>query len=149
MRRFISFVAAALALTAGAAVPLAGQDAEWSPPSTQMPEMPAMADLDGAWRASLGAWFRGTDQISGTTLAQVRASGSPGASGRCAYVRFMGGPRAVAVWTDRSGDGRADLIEIYRGGAVAYQMIDSNSNGRADVLRVYDASGSLLRETRY
>jgi hypothetical protein len=149
MQRFIALFAAVLALAAGAAVPAAGQGGAWAPPSRAMPEMPAMAELDGAWRGALAAWFRGTDEISGVPLAQVRATGEAGTGGRSAYVRFMGGPRAVAVWSDRNGDGRADMIEIYRGGSVAFQLIDSNYDGHANVLRAYDSGGALLRETRY
>jgi hypothetical protein len=64
-------------------------------------------------------------------------------------VRFMGGARPVASWTDRNGDGRADMVEVYRGGAVAFQLIDADYDGAANVLRVYDASGALARENRY
>jgi hypothetical protein len=148
MQRFIATFAAVLVLAAGAAVPADAQG-EWTPPSRAMPQMPAMAELDGAWRAALAAWFRGTDEISGVPLAQVRATGDAGTGGRSAYVRFMGGPRAVAVWSDRNGDGRADMIEIYRGGSVAFQLIDSDYDGHANVLRAYDTGGALLRETRY
>lgn len=149
MRRILASAAAVLILVAGAAVPAHTQPGEWNPPSRDMPQMPAMSELEDAWRGSLGAWFAGTEQISGVALGQVRASGEAGRDGRAVQVRFMGGPRAVAVWTDRNGDGRADMIEVYRGGAVAYQLIDADYDGRANVLRVYGADGALARETRY
>ena len=116
---------------------------EWTPPSSQMPEMPSAASLDGGWRGTLGAWFGGADQ----PLPQVRAVGEGGARPR--LVRFMGGARPVATWTDRNGDGRADLIEVFRGGAVAYQLVDADYDGGANVLRVYDSTGALAREQRY
>jgi hypothetical protein len=149
MRRFIASAAASLVLLVGTAATAAGQGGEWTPPSRDMPAMPAMADLADAWRGALAPWFAGTEQVSGVALAQVRATGEAGASGRAAQVRFMGGPRAVAVWTDRNGDGRADLIEIYRGGVVAYQLVDADYDGRANVLRILDGAGALVRETRY
>ena len=54
----------------------------------------------------------------------------------------------MAVWSDRNGDGKSDMIEIYRGGAVVIQLIDADFDGRANVVREYDSSGSLSRETR-
>lgn len=123
--------------------------AEWSPPSSDMPAMPAMADLSGNWQSSLGGWFRGIDGVSGVALAQVNARGetTPGAA-RAKFVRFTAGPRQVAVWTDRNGDGKCDTLEMYRSGAVVVQLLDPDYDGRANVLRLYDASGALARETR-
>lgn len=117
---------------------------EWSPPSREMPEMPAASALAGEWRASLGAWFRGVHE-----LAEIRAQGDGIAGGRMRLVRFLGVARPVAAWTDRNGDGRADMVEVYRGGALAYQLIDADYDGSANVLRVYDASGALAREQRF
>lgn len=120
-----------------------GAQQDWTPPSRQMPRMPAAASLQGEWRGSLAAWFGGADQ----PLDGVRALGEGGSPPR--MVRFMGGSRPVATWTDRNGDGRADLIEVFRGGAVAYQLIDADYDGSANVLRIYDSTGALAREQRY
>jgi hypothetical protein len=139
MRRTFRVTALAAVLVAAGA----GAQQEWAPPSRSMPEMPAAASLQGEWRSTLAAWFGGADQ----PLAEVRAQGEGGARPR--LVRFMGGSRPVATWTDRNGDGRADLIEVFRGGAVAYQLIDADYDGNANVLRIYDASGALAREQRY
>lgn len=123
--------------------------AEWSPPSTQMPAMPSMADLQGDWQSSLGGWFRGVDDVSGVSLAQMRATGetTPG-SARAKFIRFSAGPRSAAVWSDRNGDGKCDMLELFRSGAVVVQLLDPDYDGRANVLRLYDASGALARETR-
>lgn len=143
MRRFpIAAAAGALALAVLAARPLPAQ--EWSPPSRQMPQMPAQSELDGAWRGSLGAWFSGT----GAATDQVRATGEGTRAGRPLMVRFTGNMRPVEVWSDRNGDGRADLIEVYRGGALAYQLVDADYDGSANVLRVYGPGGALAREER-
>lgn len=143
MRRTYGIAAAVAALAVLAAVRLGAQQ-DWSPPSRDMPQMPASSELSGGWRGSLAAWFRGTDD----GLAGIRALGEGGGA-RPRMVRFMGGARPVAAWTDRNGDGRADMVEVYRGGALAYQLIDADYDGAANVLRVYDASGSLARENRY
>jgi hypothetical protein len=132
-----------LAVLALGAAPLdAGQ--EWSPPSRQMPQMPSAGELDGGWKGSLGGWFNGT----GVPLDQVRASGEGGGA-RPHFVRFTGQMRPVEAWSDRNGDGRADLIEVFRDGATAYQLVDADYDGRANVLRVYGSSGALAREERY
>jgi hypothetical protein len=149
MRRTYGLAAAAVALAVLTAVKLRAQQQEWTPPSREMPEMPASSQLGGGWRSALGAWFRG----AGEGLDGIRAEGDGmprdlGAA-RPRSVRFMGGSRPVAEWRDRNGDGRADMVEVYRGGALAYQLIDSDYNGSANVLRVYDASGALSRENRY
>jgi hypothetical protein len=52
------------------------------------------------------------------------------------------------VWQDRNGDGRADIVEIFRGGGVIVQVIDADYDGQANVLRRYDSGGALLREER-
>lgn len=143
MRRTYGIAAAVAALAVLAAVRLGAQQ-DWSPPSRDMPQMPASSELSGGWRSALAAWFRGTDE----GLDGIRAMGE-GRGARPQMVRFMGGARPVAAWTDRNGDGRADLVEVYRGGALAYQLIDADYDGAANVLRVYDASGALARENRY
>lgn len=130
----------ALAAVLAAAGP-AAQD--WTPPSRQMPQMPAADALAGGWRASLGPWFGGGDE----PVAGVRAVADDPARPR--QVRFMGASRPAASWTDRNGDGRADMIEVFRGGALAYQLIDADYDGNANVLRIYDGSGALAREIRY
>lgn len=143
MRRTYGIAAAAAALAVTMAAGLGAQQ-DWSPPSREMPQMPASADLSGAWRGSLAAWFQGTGQAIG----DIRAMGEGGGA-RPRLVRFMGGARPAAAWTDRNGDGRCDMMEVYRDGAVAYQLIDADYDGTANVLRVYDASGALARENRY
>src|ERR1700741_5088530 len=79
--------------------------------------------------------------------ADARHARQRRAGGRLALVRFLGGTRPGSVWTDRNGDGKADMIEVYRGGALAYQLIDADYDGTANVLRVYNG-GSLVREER-
>jgi hypothetical protein len=140
MRRSVGVTALAAVV---AAVTGAAAQQDWSPPSRAMPEMPAASVLAGEWRTALAPWFGASDQ----PLDGVRAAGEGGARPR--LVRFMGGNRPVATWTDRNGDGRADLIEIFRGGAVAYQLIDADYDGHANVLRIYDAAGALAREQRF
>jgi hypothetical protein len=142
---------------AGASVLLFGADraqaqtpaAEWSPPGREMPAMPTIAELQGNWQGAVGAWFRGVDQVSGIAAAEVRATGetTPG-SARAKFIRFSAGPRTVAVWTDRNGDGRADMLELYRNGAVVVQVVDADYSGTADVVRLYDGGGKLAREER-
>ncbi len=144
MRRTFGIAAAVAAVAVLAAVRLRAQQQDWSPPSREMPQMPATAELSGGWRGSLAAWFRGTDE----GLDGIRALGE-GRGARPQMVRFMGGARPVAAWTDRNGDGRADMVEVYRRGALAYQLVDADYDGTANVLRVYDASGALTRENRY
>jgi hypothetical protein len=139
MRRILGVAAAVAAVTLVAASRLRAQ--EWAPPSSQMPQMPAMSALAGGWQGSVGAWFSGLGDLSA-----VRAMGDGGGA-RPRMVRFMGS-RPVAQWTDRNGDGRADMVEIYRNGGLAYQMIDADYDGAANVMRVYNASGDLVREQR-
>jgi len=131
-----------LAALVGAAPLRAGQ--EWSPPSRQMPQMPAAAELAGGWRGSLGSWFAGL----GVSVAGVRAEGDGGGA-RPRFVRFTADMRPVEQWSDRNGDGRADLVEVYRNGALAYRLVDADYDGTANSLRAYDASGSVSREERY
>jgi hypothetical protein len=117
---------------------------EWTPPSRQMPEMPAAAELGGGWRGSLGAWFRGVD----FSLDQIRAMGEGGGA-RPRFVRYSADMRPVEQWSDRNGDGGADLIELFRDGALSSRLIDADYDGSADLLHSYDRSGALAREVRY
>ncbi|HEU0076854.1 MAG TPA: hypothetical protein VFQ76_04340 [Longimicrobiaceae bacterium] len=149
MRRTYGLAAAVVALAVLTAVRLRAQQQDWTPPSRDMPEMPASSQLSGGWRGGLGSWFHGV----GEGLDAIRADGeglSRDAGGsRPRFVRFMGGARPVAEWTDRNGDGRADLVEVFRNGALAYRLIDADYDGTANVLRAYDASGAVAREQRY
>ncbi|HEX6070682.1 MAG TPA: hypothetical protein VFZ18_12680, partial [Longimicrobiaceae bacterium] len=63
-------------------------------------------------------------------------------------VRFTSGPLPVVIWSDRNGDDRADIIEIFRSGGVIIQLIDADYDGRANVLRTYDSDGELVRQER-
>ena len=122
---------------------------EWDPPAREMPTMPLMAELAGDWRSTLQLWFRGVDRVSGVALAEITAAGEPGpARDRAHLVRFSGELIPVALWTDRNGDGRLDMLELFRDGAVAIQLVDANYDGAADVLRVLDPSGALLSQRR-
>lgn len=139
------FAALALApeLHSQAAVP------QWSPPTREMPAMPSMADLQGDWHSAVEPWFRGVEQLSGVSAARLRAVGEAGAgSNRAQFIRFTGGPVPVAAWSDRNGDGRLDMLELYRNGVMVIQVIDADYDGRANVMRVHDASGALVREER-
>lgn len=121
----------------------------WSPPSREMPTMPAAEALRGDWRTALGGWMRGVEAVSGADAAQFRASGDarPG-SPRVRFVRVTSGPYPVAAWSDRNGDGRADLIELFRTGTAVAQVVDADFDGRADVVRYHTADGALVREER-
>ncbi len=128
---------------------LASAQAEWRPPTTAMPMMPTAADLQGNWMSSNAQWFNGVEAVSGVATAQLRASGDRRrGSDRLQIARFGVGPLPAVVWSDRNGDDRADMIEIYRSGGVIVQLIDADYNGRANVLRIYDERGTLLREER-
>lgn len=126
----LTVMAAGLVLLAPIA-PAAAQD--WSPPSRQMPAMQVAEN----WQGSMAGWF-----LPGTALNTVRAQAE------ARFVRFSAGPRPVAAWTDRNGDGRSDMVQLYRSGAVVYQLIDADYDGNANVLRVLDESGQLVREER-
>jgi hypothetical protein len=147
MLRFFAPVALALAVSLSSAAKVSAQ--EWTPPSRTMPQMPTAAELQANWRAAVGPWFNGAEAVSGLDLAGLRPQPEGrSASGRAAFIRFMSGAYPVAVWTDRNGDGRADLVELFRRGVPAYQVIDADYTGTANVLRVFDDSGRLLREER-
>jgi hypothetical protein len=127
----LAVAAGGLGLLLAVGTPAAAQG--WTPPSRQMPSMQV---ADG-WQGSMGGWF-----LPGTALNTARAQSDRG------YVRFSAGPRPVAAWSDRNGDGRCDILELFRGGAVAYQLVDADYDGRADVLRIYDDAGQLQRTER-
>jgi hypothetical protein len=126
---------------------IAAQD--WTPPSREMPQMPSLSELTGDWLAPRAAWFAGVARVSGIEPSALRAQGeAPRGSATSRVVRFSSGPVPVVTWADRNGDGRADLIEIYRGGTISVQLVDADYDGVANVLRLYDAGGTLLRENR-
>lgn len=148
-RLALSFLALFAALVT--APELQGQAAvpPWSPPTRDMPAMPLMADLQGDWLTPAAAWFGGVEQLSGVSTARLRAAGEARAgSDRAQFVRFTGGPVPVATWSDRNGDGRLDMLELYRNGVMVIQVIDADYDGTANVMRVHDASGALVREER-
>ncbi|HEV2146736.1 MAG TPA: hypothetical protein VGR37_04915 [Longimicrobiaceae bacterium] len=120
----------------------------WSPPS-RMPDMPRMADLQGSWQGAVGGWAGQMAQVSSTSAGEIRAAGetTPG-SDRAKLVRFTAGVFPVATWSDRNGDGRCDMVEIFRQGSRVYQLIDADYDGNPNVLRVYSPSGELLRDER-
>lgn len=128
----------------GAALQLRAQPAQlqsWRPPS-QMPSMPSAAELRDGWQAS-GAWQQGAVQVSGVA-AGVRVLGEvPPGRERANFVRFLSGHVPVATWSDRNGDGRADLVEIFRDGAKVIQAVDADYDGACNLYRVRDASGAL------
>jgi hypothetical protein len=120
----------------------------WRVPTRAMPAMPSAAELQGDWMSRLGTWFQGVDGISGVARARLSARGEPAGASPARYVRFSGGPIPVVAWSDRNGDGRADLIEFYRNGTVVLQVVDADFDGSANVVRYHDASGALVREER-
>ena len=128
---------------------LLAQGSDWRPPSTEMPMMPRVDEIRGDWMGPRAEWFRGLDQIAGVGGSQLRASGEPRAgSDHVQIVRFTSGPLPVVIWSDRNGDNRADIIEIYRSGGVIIQLIDGDYNGTANVIRTYDANGDLVNQER-
>lgn len=136
---------AVLVLAASVIAPVLLRAQGWSPPSRQMPAMPQAAAIDGGWVSSQSAWLAGVGDVS-----SIRAAASGARGGVAVQVRFTSAstPVPVAVWSDRNGDGKSDMIEIYRRGAVAFQLIDADYDGAANVVREYDANGALTRETR-
>lgn len=149
MHRLTAVLAALLLAAAFPGAARAQDIPQWRPPTTEMPAMPSLAELQGDWLGAFGTWFRNTERVSGVAPQALRASGSARAgTSQTQVARFMQGPRPVAVWTDRNGDGRADMIELYRDGARIIQVIDADYNGQANVMRIYDRGGALLREER-
>jgi hypothetical protein len=150
MRRSIG-IFTVLAVAAFACAPLAraqgGQ--QWRPASTSMPAMPTMPELQGDWLRGVEGWFAGVERVAGVSVQALRATGNPRAgSTRAQVTRLMNGPVPVIVLTDRNGDDRADMVEIFHTGSLVAQVIDADYSGRANVIRYYDASGALLREER-
>lgn len=109
--------------------------------------MPGVQELSGDWIASQSAWTAGVQAVASVSPSQLRPV-AEGRGARAQVVRFNDGPMPVMVWQDRDGDGRADIVEIYRGGGVIVQIVDADYDGQANVLRRYDSGGSLLREER-
>jgi hypothetical protein len=123
------------------------QGPQWKPPTREMPMMLSQSDLHGDWLSSRKAWFQGVEGISGAAPASLRATGEAKSGSKyLQMVRFTSGPLPVVVWSDRNGDGRADIVEIYKSGGVIIQVIDADFDGSANVVRVYDAGGKLLRQ---
>jgi hypothetical protein len=121
MPRTILVVLAILTLSA-LATPANAQ--EWRPSWREMPEMPAMGDLDGDWLGPRSTWFAGTANISGIQPSSLRPVGQARAgSSQAQVVHFNNGPVPAVVWQDRNGDGRADIVEIYRAGGVIIQVL--------------------------
>ena len=140
---------AGLFLLIALAVPGAAQaqQEDWSPPSREMPVMPRASELKGDWMGPRSSWFRGVDGVSGVAASGLQAVGEPrGGSAHTQIVRFTSGPVPVVVWSDRNGDTRADMIEIFRSGGIIIQVIDADFDGAANVVRVYDTQGKLLRQ---
>ena len=128
------------------AAPATARAQDWRPPSRQMPEMPASSALQGGASAA-GAWLGSMASAAGVGAGDVRAAGEGGGP-HAKFIRFTSGVFPVATWTDRNGDGRCDMLEIFRGGDRVYQLVDADYDGAANVLRVYSPSGELLREDR-
>lgn len=140
--RLLAGTALLLALAPAA---LAAQDSDWAPPSRDMPTMPRTAELSGDWLSSRAAWFRGVDGVAGVQLSGLRAAGE-GRGSHAQIARFSNGAVPVVVWTDRNGDTRADMIEIFRRGGIIIQLVDADFDGAANVIRVYDTEGKLVRQ---
>jgi hypothetical protein len=125
------------------------QAPSWRPPSAEMPMMPRAAEIQGDWLGSRAGWFRGLDDVAGVSASGLRASGEPrSGSEHVQIARFTTGPLPVVIWSDRNGDDRADIIEIFRSGGVIIQVIDADYNGSANVIRTYDAEGELINQER-
>ena len=134
----IAAAAAGAVLLVIASRPARAQD--WTPPTREMPAMPAASEVNDGWAGGQGRWF-----IAGGSGVKARAEGS---GARARFVRFSGADmRTLAAWSDRNGDGRCDMVEVYRDGALAAQLIDPDYDGTANVMRVY-ADGKLVREER-
>lgn len=145
MHRSLTLVLLGIAL---AAAPVSAQGEAWRPQDRQMPAMPTNAQLEGDWLGPRAGWFGGIQAVSGVAPAALRALGEPRGAAPTRVVRFQAGPIPVVVWTDRDGDGDADLIEIYRSGGMIIQLIDADYDGNANVIRRYDAAGVLISEER-
>lgn len=128
---------------------VARAQANWRPPSSEMPQMPTAAEIRGDWLGPRAAWFRGLEGVAGVAASGLRASGEPrSGSDHVQIARFTSGPLPVVIWSDRNGDNRADMIEILRSGGVVVQVIDADYSGRANVIRTYDEDGELINQER-
>jgi hypothetical protein len=147
MPRILIVAAAVLLAALGPTASLEAQ--AWRPSTRQMPAMPAIGELAGDWLGARAVWFNGVAAISGVEPGALQAVGEAGrGDAKARVVRFNSGPLPVVVWQDRNGDGRADLVEIYRSGGLIIQVIDADYDGQANVVRTYDATGALIREDR-
>lgn len=145
MRHVLTIAFLASALTA---VPATAAGQVWNPPGREMPDMPSSAELAADWLGPRAPWFAGLHAAVGVAPADLRAVGEPSVADATRVARFQAGPLPVVVWSDRDGDGQADLIEVYRAGGVVAQLIDADYDGNANVIRRYDASGALISEER-
>ena len=128
---------------------VSAQASSWRPPSSEMPMMPKAAEIRGDWLGPRAAWFRGLDGVAGVRASGLRASGEPRSGSEFVQIaRFTSGPLPVVIWSDRNGDDRADIIEIFRSGGVIIQVVDADYDGGANVIRTYDAGGELLSQER-
>lgn len=142
--RLSLLLAALLLLLTGAA-----QAQDWRPPSSEMPMMPRVSEIRGEWLGPRAEWFRGLEEVAGVSASGLRAAGDARGGGEYVQVaRFTSGPFPVVVWSDRNGDNRADMIEIFRSGSVVVQLIDADYDGRANVIRRYDGAGTLVNQER-
>jgi hypothetical protein len=139
-KHVVAAVAAGAVLLAFAARPARAQD--WRPASRSMPAMPAPGEVNEAWVGQQAGWLAG-----GASGVSARPEGVAG--GKARFVRFNGKDmRMAGAWSDRNGDGRCDMLEVYNSeGALTAQLLDPSYSGTASVLRVY-ADGKLVREER-
>ena len=144
MRRYILILALALCAPAAAEA-----QAGWRPPSGEMPMMPTATEIRGNWQSGRAGWFQGLDGLTGVGVASLRASGEPrSGSDHVQIARFTSGPLPVVIWSDRNGDDRADMIEMFRSGGVIIQVVDADYDGQVNVVRTYDAQGKLVNQDR-
>lgn len=144
MTRFVLFTLLLLS-----AAPATSSAQDWLPPERAMPTMPRVSELGGEWLSARAAWFGGVDRISGVSIGALNLSGEPPRGADFVQIaRFTEGVIPVVIWSDRNGDTRADMIEIYRTGGMIIQLIDADFDGNGNVVRYYDSSGKLLREER-
>lgn len=136
-----------VSVTMGTSRELAAQD--WRPPSRNMPAMPQASEVSTGWMSNNNDWFGSAAGAAGVSAESLRVSAEGRQEGgQAQVVRVTSGPLPVVVWQDRNGDGRSDLIEIFRSGGVIIQVIDADYDGAANVLRVYDSAGKLVSEDR-
>jgi hypothetical protein len=146
---FRSLALALLVLLATSIDAPAADAQAWNPGAREMPLMPERTELSGDWLTSRAQWFNGLQEAAGVAPSELRATGEGrSASNRTQVVRFANGTRPAMTWSDRNGDGRADIIEVFRNGVLIHQLIDADYSGRANVLRTYDSQGTLVSETR-